>query len=86
MNSLKLEFEEERIRLIETAEETSKDANRLREQYNSSSRQALDIEELSMRTQGIMTDLERANNKIAHLTSQNETLISQLKNNEYLLQ
>ena len=53
--------------------------HKLREKNSQTSRQAIDIEELSMKNQGIMTDLDRANNKISQLKMENDNLRNEIR-------
>lgn len=59
---------------MQEMDEKAKEVNKLKEQNSYSNRHALDIQELSMKTQGIITDLDKANSQISKLTSENEAL------------
>lgn len=66
-------------------EEKVKEVNKLKEQNSYTNRHALDIQELSIKTQGIITDLDKANNQISKLTSENESLKLDLKTTQQKL-
>lgn len=82
MSNLKLEFEEEKIRNIESLEEKSKEINKLKEFSLSSNRQNIEFEEINFKNQNMANDLERALQQVAALKAENQTLRAELKNLE----